>query len=131
MDGVYNSIIEVADLGFDGDWLFTYHLQLRGAGTGCIFGGHCLGKRMENKFYFDSRSIVALMKILDVVGVNTVRELNGKPVRVKVESGSVIGIGNFLEDKWYIPRDFFADKKDWEVLEDDNNSGTKVNEDIW
>jgi len=131
MKEIHNGIIEKADVGFDGDWLFTYHLQLRGAGTGCIFGGHCLGKRMENKFYFDSRSIVALMKILDVVGADNFKELEGKPIRIMEENCSVIGIGNFLEDKWFIPREFFAVKKDWEVLEDDNNSGTKVDENLW
>ena len=116
MTEIHNGIIEKADVGFEGGWLFTFILQIRGAGTGCNFGNYCLGKRLADKtFNYDPRGTVALMKILDVVGADTFKELEGKPVRIMEENCSVIGIGNFLEDKWFIPREFFAVKKEWEV----------------
>lgn len=58
-------------------------------------------------------AIVAMMKIMDTVGVSKWEDLPGKFIRVKTNGwGSTIDeIGNVIEDKWFNLREFYATDK--------------------
>lgn len=58
-------------------------------------------------------AIVAMMKIMDTVGVERWEDLSGKLIRVKFEGwGSTIDeIGNIIEDKWFNLRKFYETDK--------------------
>ena len=55
----------------------------------------------------------AIMRIMDVVGVDDLTEMKGKHVRVALKgiSDSVKIIGNFIRDEWFDYGSFFDDKK--------------------
>jgi len=50
----------------------------------------------------------AIKKVMDIVGVERLEDITGKPIRaIFAGEGSfgsnIIGIGHFLEDKWFVP----------------------------
>ena len=51
-----------------------------------------------------------ISQVLDTVGVDTLEDLQGKPIRVDNERGFIKAIGNFLEDKWFSPTELFANE---------------------
>ena len=62
------------------------------------------------EFKADSGSgLVAMMKIMDTVGVEKWEDLKGKYCRVKTEGwgGQIKIIGNIIEDKWFDMGEFF------------------------
>lgn len=67
-------------------------------------------------------AIVAMMKIMDTVGVEKWEDLPGKLIRVKTEGwgGSIDEIGNIIKDKWFNLRDFY--------LKDDGHAIYVLNE---
>lgn len=54
-------------------------------------------------------AIVAMMKIMDTVGVERWEDLPGKLIRVKTEGwgSSIDEIGNIIKDKWFNLRKFY------------------------
>ena len=90
----------------------TFDLVLEGKGWGCSFGGYCIGHGYLGAEEFTAENgggLVAMMKIMDVVGVDTWESLPGSLIRVESEGwGSVItAIGNIIEDKWFRIKEFF------------------------
>ena len=70
-----------------------------------------VGELGVTKWEGNGSAIVAMMKIMDVVGVSTWEGLKDKLIRVKPRNkqfGTIDEIGNILEDKWFNLRDFFA-----------------------
>ena len=57
--------------------------------------------------------LVAMMRIMDVVGVEKWEDLQGKYVRCKVKDwgDTVDEIGHIMHDKWFNIREFFAERK--------------------
>ena len=55
----------------------------------------------------------AIMRIMDVVGVDDLIEMKGKHVRVATKGlgHSVKIIGNFIKDEWFDYESFFEDEK--------------------
>lgn len=52
----------------------------------------------------------AVKRVLDIVGVEKLESITGKPIRAKFLrdggiSDIIIGIGNFLSENWFIPRE--------------------------
>ena len=90
----------------------TYWLSLNFSGCGCGYGGYCLGHGYLGAKEFDatSKGLVAMMRIMDVVGVERWEDMEGKYVRI-VDNGlgsPVDTIGNIIEEKWFNQREFFA-----------------------
>lgn len=56
-------------------------------------------------------AIVAMMKIMDIVGVSRWEDLPGKYIRVKTEgcgcASTIDEIGNLIEDKWFNLKEFY------------------------
>lgn len=117
----------------------TFWITVEGAGWGCNIGGYKIGSGMlgakpENFSAETGSGLVAIMRIMDTVGVEKWEDLKGKYCRVKVEGwgGTIHCIGNIIKDKWFNIADFFAEElikrkeeeekvdvlgSDWEPLE--------------
>lgn len=107
---ITNVSLSMADHG-----CLTYMLTLVGDGIGVGFGGYCLGHGYlgASEFDADGKGLVAMMKIMDVVGVERWEDLKGKHVRVNDDGwgGTVYVIGNIIEDKWFDQKEFFGGGK--------------------
>lgn len=84
---------------------------VEGNGWGCNIGqwvnGH--GYLGANNWEGNGSAIVAMMKIMDTVGVERWEDLPGKLIRVKTEGwgSSIDEIGNIIKDKWFNLRKFY------------------------
>jgi len=103
---IKNVSISMADHG-----CLTFTIWLSGADWECGFGGYCIGHGYlgAKEFNATGKGLVAMMKIMDTVGVEKWEDLKGKYCRVKTEGwgGQIKIIGNVIEDKWFDMGDFF------------------------
>lgn len=90
---------------------FMIYVDISESG-GCGIGGWALdGYDRETKTrVFSAKSMEAVSKILDTVGVDTWEQMRGKYIRVKDNGwGKTIDeIGNLMENKWFNIREFFS-----------------------
>ena len=91
----------------------TFDVFVEGAGWGCAIGGYCIGHGYldASKFSADNGSgLVAMMRIMDTVGVSKWEDLKGKYCRVEYEGmgDTIHKIGNLIEDKWFDLKEFFV-----------------------
>lgn len=95
--------------------VLTFDLSLVGSGWGVGYGGYVIGKGYvgAKEFTAEGKGLVALMRIMDTVGVEKWEDLKGKYIRVVTEGwgSAVTTIGNILEDKWFNAREFFSEEK--------------------
>lgn len=88
---------------------------VKGDGWGCNIGQYVngIGYLGAKEWKGNGSAIVAMMKIMDTVGVSKWEDLPGKFIRVKINGcGSTIDeIGNIIEDKWFNLREFYATDK--------------------
>ena len=102
----------------------TLDIYFEGQCTGG-FGGYVLGHGYvgANEFEADGSGLVAMMKIMDVVGVDDWEALPGKYIRIVDPGlgGVTTKIGNIIEDKWFDIDAFFK----YELAK----KGVMVNED--
>ena len=78
----------------------------------------CLAIQLSNGAIIDmgmltaesGNGLVAIMKIMNTVGVEHWEDLKGKYVRCKTSGwgGTIDEIGNLIEDKWFNIREFFS-----------------------
>lgn len=98
--------ISMADHG-----LLTFTIFVKGHGWCCSLGNYMngVGHLGAKEWKGNGSAIVAMMKIMDTVGVDKWENLEGKYVRVKSEGwGSTMQcIGNLIEDKWFDLKEFF------------------------
>lgn len=99
--------ISMADHG-----CLTFYLGLEGKGWILGgYGGYCIGHGYLGADNFDASGagLIAMMRIMDTVGVEKWEDLNGKYVRVE-DTGfgnRITKIGNLIEDKWFDIKEFF------------------------
>ena len=109
---IKNAQIESTMLGREDHGIFTFMIYIRFDGCGCGVGGYALDAydKQLNKRVFSTKSLEAVSKILDVVGVDKWEDLKGKYIRIKDNGwGSTIDeIGNLMENKWFNLRKFFS-----------------------
>ena len=86
----------------------VFEIGVEGAGWVCNIGGYkmasgMLNEKPENFKAENGAGLVALMRIMDVVGVDRWEDLEGKYCRVKTEGwgGTIYCIGNILKNKWF------------------------------
>lgn len=113
MAEIINMQIKSVTLTMADHGCLTFFLALEGSGYGVNVGGYCIGHGFlgAKDFVADSGSgLVAIMKIMDTIGVNRWEDLEGKYCRVESEGlgDTIHKIGNILEDKWFDLKDFFA-----------------------
>lgn len=104
---IAKTTISMADHG-----CLTFQLFLEGDGWLAAYGGYCIGNGYLGAEDFSADNgggLVAMMKIMDVVGVERWEDLNGKYVRVMSNGwgSSITEIGNIMEDKWFDIDEFF------------------------
>lgn len=91
----------------------TSWLELLGAGWGAGYGGWCLGHGYlgSKEFKGSAEGLEYLMRIMDVVGVESWSDLKNKYVRVATKGwgDSIRIIGNLIDDKWFDSDSFFGD----------------------
>lgn len=93
----------------------TLSITLKGSGWGVVYGGYCLGKGYlgadDDFFKGFAKGMEAIMRIMDVVGVEALEDIKGKYVRIanKGLGSSVKIIGNIISDKWFDYESFFED----------------------
>lgn len=104
---ITNVSLTMADHG-----CLTFWITVEGAGTGCNIGGYCIGHGyLGSKEFSDDHGggLVAMMKIMDVVGVERWEDLKGKYCRVEDNGlGSPITkIGNIINNNWFDLKEYF------------------------
>ena len=110
---IKNAQITGTMLGREDHGIFTFMIFVKCEGWECGVGGYALDyydKELDERIY-SAKSLKAVSKILDVVGVDNWEDLPGKYIRVKDYGwGTTIhDIGNILEDKWFNIAEFFED----------------------
>ena len=114
---ILNAKITSTKLTMEDHGCLTFWLMLEGSGWGVGFGGYCIGKGYLGADDFEADNgagLEAMMRIMDVVGVDTWEKLKGQYVRVKLTDGwggSCHCIGNLLNDKWFDIKAFFNCRK--------------------
>jgi len=92
----------------------TFLIELESGALCVSYGGYCIGNGFlgSDTFSADNGSgLVAMMRIMDVVGVERWEDLKGKYVRFVADGwgSSVKKIGNIIEDKWFDIEEFFKE----------------------
>ncbi len=109
---IKNAQIVSTMLGREDHGIMTFMITVRFGACSCGIGGYALdGYDRETKTrVFRAKSMEAVSKVLDVVGVDTWEQLPNKYIRIKDKGwGSTIDeIGNLMEDKWFNLREFFS-----------------------
>lgn len=109
---IKNAKITGTMLGREDHGIMTFSIYIHTDMYDCGVGGYALdGYDREAKTrVFSAKSMEAVSKVLEVVGVDTWEKLPGKYIRVKDAGwGSTIDeIGNLIEDKWFNLREFFG-----------------------
>lgn len=112
---ILNAKITGTKLTMEDHGCLSFWIFLEGAGWGVGYGGYCIGHGYQgaDKFTATGDGLEAMMRIMDVVGVDTWEDLNGKYVRVKTDGWGkkVDVIGNIMKDKWFNIKEFFEAKK--------------------
>ena len=110
-----NAEITNVSLNMKDHGALTLDLSLSGNGWGVVYGGYCLGRGYlgAKNFVGYASGLEAIMRIMDVVGVDDLTEMKEKHVRVALKGigDSVKIIGNFIRDEWFDYGSFFDDKK--------------------
>ena len=109
---IVNALIENVSLSMADHGVLCYYLTLKMNGCGCSYGGRVIGKGYlgAKEFQGYKKGTEALMRIMDVVGVERWEDMKGKYVRVELPGwgGVVDRIGNIIEDKWFSQKEFFG-----------------------
>lgn len=92
---IVNAKIIGTFLGKEDHGIPTCQLKLRWGGYGQSFGGYDL------RFY----GINMVMRILEVIGVESWEELPDKYCRIKQCHTEISAIGHITDDKWYCPKE--------------------------
>lgn len=114
MEEILNAKITSVSLSMADHGILTYDIGLDFGGSGCMFGGRCIGKGYLGAKSFEGydKGLEAMMRVMDTVGVEKWEDLNGKYVRAVTKGwgGSVQKIGHILKDKWFDQEEFFKEK---------------------
>lgn len=112
---IQNAKIKSTELTMGDHGCLTFRIFVEGSGWVCGVGGYCIGHGYEgcnpNEFDATGKGLVAMMRIMDVVGVEQWEDLPGKYIRCEVESlgAGIHRIGNIIKDKWFNLKEFFND----------------------
>ena len=108
---IENAKITGTKISMEDHGCLTFDLVIEGSGWGCCVGGYAIGHGYLNSDYWDATGagLVAMMKIMNTVGVSRWEDLKGKYIRVESEGwgGTITKIGHLINDEWFDLRDFF------------------------
>lgn len=119
MEEILNAKITDVTISMADHGCLTFFVTLNCGGWGVSIGGYAIGHGYLGADNFDAcgDGLEAMMRIMNVVGVERWEDLKGQYVRVKSNGlGSTIhNIGNVLKDEWFDLKKFFEDKKNEKV----------------
>ncbi len=102
-----NAKIKGFSLGYEDHGILTMFLNLDYGGAGQGFGGYMLdtyqGERGKGSRVGTAYGMEFVVRVLKTVGVDDIKDLVGKPIRVRSTWTKVNAIGHFIEDKWFDP----------------------------
>ena len=116
MTEIRNAKITNVSISMEDHGCLTFNLALEGGAWGVHYGGYCIGHGYLGADKFTAENgggLVAMMRIMDTVGVSRWEDLKGKYIRV-VDNGwgsTIDTIGNIIENKWFNIKEFFRDYK--------------------
>ena len=124
MSEIRNAKITDTSISMGDYGCLTFMITLEGDAFGVSYGGYCIGHGFLGSDTFTAENgsgLVAMMRIMDVVGVESWEDLKGKYVRFVDDAwGSPVRkIGNIIEDKWFDIDKFF---KEYGKENDENHS---------
>ena len=110
---IENGKIRDTMLGIEDHGIMTCWLSLDFSSAGQGFGGYAMDSfsREQKGRIGDGKSIMAIRKILETVGVEKWEDLKGKYVRVKRSTafGKIDAIGHIVEEKWFSFEEHYKD----------------------
>lgn len=114
---INNAIIKDTMLGYEDHGILTFMLFVETSGYQCGVGGYVLDNydKEQKRRIPVAKSMEAITKILNVVGVKRWEDLKGQYIRIKSAAGwsaKIKEIGNIMTDKWFNMEDFFSNMED-------------------
>lgn len=112
MSKIVNAEIKNVSISMADHGCLTFRILLNGGSWDAVYGGYCIGHGFLGSDSFTAENgggLVAMMKIMDTVGVERWEDLKGKYIRV-VDDGwglPIKKIGNIIRDKWFDIDEFF------------------------
>ena len=113
MSNIINAKIVSTSITMADHGVLTFFVNVETNAFNCGIGGYQngVGQLGAKTWKGNGSAIVAMMKIMDTVGVTRWEDLVGKYCRIDCTgvrgSASVKKIGNILEDKWFDLGEFF------------------------
>ena len=108
-----NAVIESVSLSKADHGVLSMWLMLDYDGSGQGFGGYSLYlpksfKHSNNQWNYAGHFI---FRCLEIAGVDEIHQLEGKSIRVRLDSpyGSIISIGHIIKDDWFDPKKDFTE----------------------
>ena len=109
---IKNAKISSTMLGRDDHGIMTFMIYITADGFNCGVGGYALDEfdSATKTRVFQAKSMEAISKILEVVGVDEWEDLPGKYIRFEDNGlgSAVTKIGNIIEEKWFDLKEFFG-----------------------
>lgn len=105
MESVSNAIITSSSVEIEDHGILTCIIGLKGNGWGASFGGYAL--KTDSNIASEDFTGFFIRRLLETVGGFALNGLKDKPCRIKLEDGTVVAIGHFIEDKWFNPKEEF------------------------
>jgi len=106
---ITNAKITSTMLGVEDHGIMSFALTMSMGATGQSFGGYALdGKGGE---IGHAKSILAIRKVLETVGVEKWEDLKGQLCRIKKDSewsGPIKEIGHIIDNKWFSLEEHFG-----------------------
>lgn len=124
MSEIHNAKITDTTITMGDHGCLIFRIILETDAFSVSYGGYCIGNGFLGSDTFTAENgsgLVAIMRIMDVVGVESWEDLKGKYVRFVDDAwGSPVRkIGNIIEDKWFDIDKFF---KEYGKENDENHS---------
>jgi len=115
---IENAKITNVDLSMADHGVLTLCMSLEGCGWGCVYGGYVLGKGYVGAKEFEGspKGMESIMRIMDIVGVDNFKDMEGKIIRVAIKGwrDTIKIIGNVLLNKWFDAESFYKDETEEE-----------------
>lgn len=97
---IRNALVSSTTLGYEDHGILTAFLNLDyGGGSHQSFGGHVLT---------DKYLAIFVTRVLDTLGVRSWESVKGSMVRVEIRDRLIYRIGHVLEDRWFCPKEEWA-----------------------
>lgn len=114
MSEILNAKITSTSITMADHGLLTFWVTIQGGGWGVSIGGYSIGYGYlgADKFYGYGPGLEAMMRIMDVVGVDRWEDLKDHYIRVESNGrgGTIKKIGHITEDHWFDIDEFFKSK---------------------